>query len=859
MLDTATPWDDRVLSSMSTPLGSTSAPSRAVSLFLSLLAAFAVGAPTALATPVRVDRSFGRAGVAAPDIGPSYGQGWFTSVSQQLDGRILATYEPAVNEGSPTLHRYLPDGEADPTFPPQPAPPTAPGTRVTLEDGSVLVASNGYNEGRLERINPDGTPDTTYGYQGRSEAVPFPISRIVTLPSGQVVVGGARTYQAGGHGQPTLEEAAVGRLDASGKLDHAFGGGGSVGLHASLGVDDRFLLTVVARPSGGVVVVVNSSFPDEPGAKATLVGLTDAGTLDPTYGSGGVVRQGSSALIVHPLAGGGLDVVGNLWGGKNECCGDFSLVRLTAAGEPDPNFGGATGRARADFGGNDKVQAARWEEDGSVLLAGSTTATTVNCDLFRACWETPALARFDPNGRPDGRFGSKGLVRLGRLKAGASSSAGNGVWIKILSPRIGGGFFAAGSSGPAAFIAALGADGAPDSSFADEGFLTKRKSVVSSAKTAGIVVDRHGRILVVGSTDAGYVGPLNTGAVIRYKRNGLLDSSYGAGAGYAYAGTGFGIGPSAIAVDGVDRALVLESSTLLRLTRVGRPDKSFGRWGATRLPSNLTLSTILTLRSGKILVAGRTDAAHAQAVVLRLLPSGKLDRTFRGAGTDVLGCGKGRSCAAVQMALGPNGRILLVGYMSPHGLAPVWARPSVALGRLLPNGRLDARFGQHGWTVSRLGHQSGAAAVAVQGRKILVAGWSGSGKRSKDLLLRYRADGHLDRTFASAGIARTAVSPFGPEPNLSEEMSLLPTKSRIIVVRTGKGLPVIAYQRDGRPDRSFGRKGGMAPSRAIDNFLPPSPLGALQRGNVVIAWNQNTPSGKGGLTTKVALQRLTTR
>jgi hypothetical protein len=64
-------------------------------------------------------------------------------------------------------------------------------------------------------------------------------------------------------------------------------------------------------------------------------------------------------------------------------------------------------------------------------------------------------------------------------------------------------------------------------------------------------------------------------------------------------------------------------------------------------------------------------------------------------------------------------------------------------------------------------------------------------------------------------------------------------------------------------DRSFGRAGIAAPDIGLSYgwgwFLPPSPFGALQLGKVVIAWNQDAPSGLGGLTSEVALQRFTAR
>ncbi len=820
---------------------------------LGALALSALLAPPVSAAPIRLDSSFGHGGIAVPSLGPSFGYGTFTVVSQQADGGLLATYEPGVNEGGEGLFRFGADGRLDAGFPPQPPPPALATPRMAtakLADGSTLTSP--YAD-YLERLDPTGALDTSYGTQGHSAPVPFTIRQILLLANGQVVVAGARVYQPGGREQPELSEAAVARLNADGSLDPSFGGpGGFVALHGRLGISEVYPAGLVERAGGGLAIVLNAGLEAH---SSVAVGLTAAGALDPAYGSGGKTQLDLGAVSVHPQAGGGLEIAGLAQKGRPHCCGNFALVRLDASGEPDPAFGD-DGHASADFGGEDRPSVAHWEADGSVIVGGSTTSTQANCAPFLTCWETPALARFDASGKLDRGFGRRGLLRLSGVRAAGYRTQGAGV--RTLAER-GGGLFVAGRSGPDAFIAALGADGQLDPGFGEQGIATKRVPLLPSATVEGLAVDDRGRILAVGTTDAGLVQNPGADAVVRYRPGGTLDRSYGM-QGHAYAGMGFGVGPSAIAVDRAGRAIVAEGFAVMRLTATGQPDQTFGRHGLVRLSSGLRLASVLAAPNGSVLLAGTAGSGSGRTVVLRLTRDGRIDRSFRGGEIEPIGCaGRPATCAATHIALDRRGRVLLAGYAT-HVNAAGTRVPTLVVGRLRPNGRPDPSFGRHGWAVTRLRRRSAAADVAVQGGRILVAGWSGTGRNSRALLLALGSRGRLIRSFGGGGIARATIGPLRSDAVYGETMSLLPSARRIVVVRAGEGAPILAFNGDGRRARLAARRSQIAPQRAIASYIAPSPIGAADhRGRVVFAWNQSTGSGQGGLTTRIALQRLLVR
>jgi uncharacterized delta-60 repeat protein len=838
----------------------------AVALCAALVVGLLIAVPIALAKPGSVGRSFGSSGIVRAQLGPHYERPAFTKVVPQADGGLLATLE---NPGAPSsedslIHRYNPDGSLDPAFPAQRPPPSR--LEATEADGKLLVSQAvgsqvAGGQDQLERLNPDGTLDPSFGSGGTSEAVPFAIEEIVPLPSGKILVAGDAFYEQQRDLSP-VDQIAVARFGPEGKLDPSFGSAGVVKLRSSYGLVGETLKGLLPRQGEGVVVLVNS-LSAEPNGGAFLAGLTAAGTLDPGYGGAGVVKLNGSIVGGHALPGGGALVAGSRRGAEFGCCNhesDFFLARYTTAGQPDPTFGSSEGTAVADFGGLDVAQAVLWESDGSVLLGGSTLAASADCRRFQLCTETPAVARFTPEGKLDPSFAAGGLLRLGSLSGLAEFATGRGAI--ALATRPGGGAFIAGGSGTAAFLVALGPGGGLDPSFASGGILTAQTPSASSTAVNAVAVDPANRILVGGNSDVGAAGTIGSGSVVsRYLPGGALDRSYGNGAGFVRVPNS----AKAIAVEPDGSSLVLaneyETEALTRISAGGEIDTSFGEEGSTLLDPqhelNPSLNSIALLPGGGVLAAGGTRSGRI--VVYRLGADGSLDPSFGDDGTLVLGFGKGRPCAVNQIALQPDGRILLAGHVgSPKGRSRSRSGPTLALVRLLPSGALDPSFGHHGRVIAGLGKKSDALGIAVQGGKILVAGWLRRTGHYSDLLLRYDPNGRLDRSFAKRGISRVPTQPPRGTGSYDEAAELLPSARRILVVTNNPGPPVLAYRRNGRRERPFARAAKVAPNRFTVPGPFPGPFGALQKGKLILAWStaSDTSLGPGW---RSNLQRLPIR
>jgi uncharacterized delta-60 repeat protein len=132
------------------------------------------------------DRSFSGDGKLTSALG---GETRAYGVAVQPDGKILVA---GTSGGSAVLLRYTADGGGlDPTFGAGGKVlllpfPEAEGTDVAVQsDGKILAAI----DGELNRFNADGTPDATFGANGKASA-DVGVSAIALQPDGRIVICG---------------------------------------------------------------------------------------------------------------------------------------------------------------------------------------------------------------------------------------------------------------------------------------------------------------------------------------------------------------------------------------------------------------------------------------------------------------------------------------------------------------------------------------------------------------------------------------------------------------------------------------------------------------------------------------------
>lgn len=400
------------------------------------MAAFALFLVTSIITyaaPGDLDVTFGNSGIVDSTIG-GFSVGPETLLTQP-DGKIVVCgmiYDDGDNYDSSFLARYQTTGEPDASFGKNgKAFPISAGVYTGFDaavqaDGKIVAVGFSFFQGvgfTVYRVNPNGTPDDSFGTQGLvvthvgTETLNGEFARGVAIQAdGKIVVVG-NTYIG--------ETSAFGvvRYNTDGSLDTSFNGTGKV--ITSLGVGGSSAESILIQPDGKLLILGNARDGDK-GAFG-LARYNVDGTLDPSFGAGGtvihaVVPTGDSTLRDAALQPDGKIVAAGYTGSLPNA--GSAIVRYDPDGSIDASFAQkGIFTTETDFKVGNSVAL---QSDGKVLAFG-----------YVGFGNGPAVTRLNPNGTVDVRFGVNGRVNtpnFGRIiSAGAVQSNG-----RILT--VGGGY-----------------------------------------------------------------------------------------------------------------------------------------------------------------------------------------------------------------------------------------------------------------------------------------------------------------------------------------------------------------------------------------------------------------------------------
>jgi uncharacterized delta-60 repeat protein len=485
-----------------------------------------------------LDPTFGQSGIATLPVGagpPFYDD--LASIALQTDGRIVIAGTMYNNPPAFAVARITADGSLDPSF-------ASGGSRVfhfasiedrayglAIDSGGSIVVVGSTAQGRdvdfaIARFASDGSFDPTFGTGGEvTTPIGFGddwIASAVLAPDGKLVAVGS-TY-TGSH-----SEFLVARFGLDGSPDASFGTGGVV--IASFSSVDTYGYGVALQPDGKIVACGLTDH------GMVVARYLDDGTLDPSFGSSGVVTlNGMRAFAVAVRADGGIVVAGDSGYG-------FALAAL------DANGAASSGVVITNFGPSSTSSAfgLALDASGGVVLAGRLYDYNdlSNRDDF-------VLARYDATGALDTNFGSAGTVRtsLGPVDfAHAVSLQPDG---KILAAGFAG--YSLAPAGAADFaVARYLPNGALDPSFGGVGFVTTDFGGVDEANA--MLLQPDGKIVLAGGTSVG-----GDFAMARYTSNGSLDPTFG-GSGLVTTSFGFGVDLAYAIVRRPDGRLLVAGST----------------------------------------------------------------------------------------------------------------------------------------------------------------------------------------------------------------------------------------------------------------------------------------------------------
>lgn len=297
-----------------------------------------------------LDPGFGQGGQVSPQLSTS-GPDRAGGVALQPDGRVLVAARRGGSSPALVAMRLLPTGAFDNSF---------------SGNGIASVPIGQYGEGRS----------------------------IAALPDGSVYLAGNAYFDG------SFNDLAVARLTPAGELDPAFAGNG-VFVLADPGAQD-VVESLVPLADGRVQL--GGRFD---GARSYMMcaRLTAQGTLDATFGAGGIFRTtdttGESAGTMRVRSTGQV-VLGGAWQ-MDLPTGDLAVLQLSADGSPDAGFG-TNGLFHPDVPGStgDVV----WMQevgDGKLLIAGQRY-------LPGGSILNHYIGRLTADGQWDSSFGTNGQV-----------------------------------------------------------------------------------------------------------------------------------------------------------------------------------------------------------------------------------------------------------------------------------------------------------------------------------------------------------------------------------------------------------------------------------------------------------------
>lgn len=350
-------------------------------------------------------------------------------------------------------------------------------------DGKIVVAATVNGQFGVFRFNTDGSPDATFGTNGRAvteiyPGLPATANALAIQPDGKIVVGGSAYIP--GSSLVNQTDFALARFNPDGSLDNTFGNGnGRIGPNG--GSFDR-ITKIVIQPDGKI--------------------LFTGDLLD---------RRGSQVYVPRVLY----------------------AMRLLPNGGPDVNFGNngtASAPSFSDPGSpcqfcGDDSESLVLQPDGKVIVIGNVSAYSTTLIIYKAL----GIVRFLPDGQLDTTFGPGGKVTT------VISSGGNAPAVdyefKAVALQIDGKILVGGKGTPAASFSDFAVFRYTPSGSLDTTFDGDGKALFSIEAGNDIIndilVQSNGKIVAVGESSTSVNSQNITNfAVARFNSIGAPDVTF---------------------------------------------------------------------------------------------------------------------------------------------------------------------------------------------------------------------------------------------------------------------------------------------------------------------------------------------
>jgi uncharacterized delta-60 repeat protein len=446
-------------------------------------------------------------------------------------------------------------------------------------------------------LSGGGALDPTFG-----NGAGYVISSQLTAAGTTLIQPDGKIVAVGMAGSNTNDFGAT-RFNADGTVDTSFGSGGStqVSFGSLKAIGPRAALYPQAGTANDGKIVQEGYYNGE----QVLARYNANGTLDTTFGTGGVVLTAFPGLTVSPSCGVVVTSGGQIVAFSDDAMGHFALARYNADGTLDNSFGqGGEVMISAPVLGDSFTNSELLQQpDGKLIVVTDQTVSNPANTLW-------ALLRFNANGTLDTSFGNQGIV--------TTAIAGGGVVDAALYPNAGtpndGKIVVLGTGdNPGDWqLARYNTNGTLDSTFGNAGVV---QAAISGVPNHSVALDAKGRIVADGYSLG---GPTDTGELVRFNSDGTQDMTFGSGGLVTLANAAFralAVYPNGgTANDGKIVAIGGTSGGTTNGLLVARYLSDSAGFTMTGFPSTVTAGTASTITVTAINADGSTNTGYLGTV-----------------------------------------------------------------------------------------------------------------------------------------------------------------------------------------------------------------------------------------------------
>lgn len=652
----------------------------------------------------------------------------------------------------------------------------------------------------LVRYNATGTPDMTFGARGK---VLTQINNACEANAVAILADG-KILAAGYSGDSDLNSPAssftIVKYNSDGTLDTSFGSGGIANTVITSGgvpITIDVVIRAITVQTDGKIIAVGNASNNNT-PFITVTRFNSNGTLDNSFGTGGIVFPAASTGGTYA----GIAYAVALQGSKIVVAGQLTTSELAGILRFNSN-----GTLDNTFGsGGAVILDTEIGSYRSTAYSPAFLSTTAGNDKIVLAGEIVSgfntnirlWSRSANNGSPDTTFGTAGRVTVGDPQ---TASSGSGRTIRIVFNNLSPSGILVGGRGINDFRAVrFLLDGTLNTGFGVNGIADVDVNYSSNDIGNAMVLQPDNKIVLVGSSNTANLYDADFG-IVRLKTNGTLDTTF-SGNGKTLADVGnkaVSARKTLVQTDG--KIITAGSPFIARFNSDGTADNSFDDDGVLKIPFRNIKDAVIQ-PDGKIVVVANTefpdtDTANANKFYVYRFNA---DST-----PDVTFDGDGivttdlgtNTDAANGIAIQTDGKIFLAGSASGN----------FAAARYNPDGSLDTTFSFDGKVTTPVGTGNAAAnglAIQTDG-KIVLAGYATNGSKKDFALLRYNSDATLDTSFDADGKQTT---PIGTRNDVGNALAIQPDGKILVAGSTETAafindFAVVRYNSDGSLDSSM--------------------------------------------------------